>query len=429
MIPRHRPEFSLYELLRCGLSAALRHADAGDPETLWAERLGVQHAVWVPSGRYAVCRAVEYSLPADASVYCPAFTCRVVHEAIHHSGRRLRLIDSAPDSPLMDERLLNHTDTDHAVVLSEVFGHRYKLPSIESPSNLPLVHSARLRVLDMAMCLPEPADMQRLRDNDVAVLSFGLGKPLYAGGGGMVLTNDAGMADHLRSCRRRDTRHANRLQNLKQFAVLLARTAAHDPTVYGLCRLMADRRTQKSDQSPVSGFTPEDPHSPAVTEKTAAEWHGEQTRLSVELAILLAARYDRHRQTRLELAKVYRQQLSDISALCVSAALRLPPEEESALSHFCVRVRPELRNNLRSALLHAGVDTATLFSVSPFVSPTDCPNTVRLSQEIVGLPLSGNLTIADAERICRAVRSFAESISSARPRCRSQPPDDSSALK
>lgn len=417
MIPRHRPPFGIAR----ALGTAFRPGFSGQKEQLeaqWAERLKVRHAIWLPSARYGIGRAIEATLSEKATVYSPAFTCRVVHEAVQRSGRRQKLVDTGIDEMLMERRVLEKNEpAEHAIVLSEVFGHRYVCDE-----SLKLIESARLRIFDMAMCIPTADDMRRLRDSDLAVTSFGLGKSLYAGWGGMAFTNSDRLANRLRDRLRADLKSESLQNRIRHNAEVVIRTMAHHAWLYSWARKAADRHSSTEDKNDsLQEDVYEATAAPGETDSGAElsrEWWQSPTAMHLALAAENLRRADQFAADRCRLAQTYRPSLEDMAAVMNATSgnsftFGLPPVTEHALSHFCIRISSRLRTALRSFLWSHGVDTATLFSFPavacpPRGKPAGCsfPHALRLTQQIVGLPLSVNLNAADVKRICRLVREF-----------------------
>ncbi|MCA9010198.1 MAG: hypothetical protein KDB01_10655 [Planctomycetaceae bacterium] len=414
MIPRHRPPFGIF-----GLAKAL--LPGSDPccvaqlEQAYAEALCVPHAVWLPSARYGICHTLALGLSPQDQVYCPAFTCGVVHQAIRYSTHALTYVDTNPDDFLMDRQFLNRpvrmvhqsqqSATQHSTgntpaygaVLSEVFGYRYR-----APEKHPFLRDARLRIFDMAMCISTVEDMQRLTASDVALISFGLGKSLYAGWGGMAFTRDPQMAAALRTKRDQDLRLDAGVVQLRQVTAVCLRTLAHSAWLYKFCRQAAERRSSASAARLAS--------QGQATNQQAAEWSRGPTGFHLKLAGQNLRRSVVFRQERVECSRIYRSELSqlaDTGTELETPWLTFLPDNADAMSHFCIRVSPSVRDSLREYLWNKGFDTATLFPFPKEADAAHLRNTWQLTQQIIGLPLSGNLSRQRVHRLCSAIKDFA----------------------
>ena len=404
MIPRHRPPFGLATLAgavipRVGLHKAEQLEDA------YAKALDAPHAVWLPSARYGIFQAINIGLGLKDQVYCPTFTCHVVHQAVRQTSRPMTLVDCNSDSPLMQTSGIRH-QPEYGVVLSEVFGIRYHSPAANT-----FLRGAGLRIFDMAMCIPTPHDIQRLIDIDVALISFGLGKSLYAGWGGMAFTKDRHMAEELRKCRDQDLRTDSLTSALRKTTSVWLRTAAHSRPLYKFSRSAASSRTEAvsdSGRQLSSGSAPE--------KLQTSEWRQPATSFHLNLAAANLKRSNSFEQDRIAYSNLYRSKLTPHTSHASSnhahnndaALLILPPECDDAMSHFSVRVRGNLRDELRAFLWQNGIDTATLFPFPAVADSAANPNAFRLTHEIIGLPLSNGLGEHNIRRICSLINRFAE---------------------
>lgn len=417
MIPRHRPPFGIATLLRTALfGSGPSHLE--QLERQYAEALLVPHAIWIPSARYGICHALRCGTEPLDRVVCPAFTCGVVHQAVRLSGREMILADCSDDDMLLDLRCLQQIRTppfepdqaasSHngvvsrgcAVVLSEVFGHRF--PQSDSQR---LLRRASLRIFDMAMCIPTAGDLERLTDRDVAVVSFGLGKSLYAGWGGMAFTKDAGMAASLREQRHRDLHEHTQISEFRRNALIWLRTLAHSRWLYRLSRRAAERRAAEHASTAQLSV----PSNLESLERLSRDWWHTPTPLHLKLAQRNLRRSAAMAAERIDSGRLYR---SELRRLCDDDRsgrdgwFRLPAENLHALSHFCLRVNPEHRDQLRQHLWQAGIDTAILFPFPEGHCRKQLPNAAALTNEILGLTLSNGLGQHHIRGICALVADF-----------------------
>ena len=84
-----------------------------------------------------------------------------------------------------------------ALVLCEVYGHTYNLAELERRA----ASTPAVRIVDMAMAVPCPALFQRLGSYDFGVISFGDGKSMYAGWGGIGFARERALAEAVRRLR------------------------------------------------------------------------------------------------------------------------------------------------------------------------------------------------------------------------------------
>ena len=240
MIPRHAPPFGLGGLLLvlCRSSGVSQAA----LEKFCAAEFRVREAILLPSARSGILLALRAAGSSVESVVGPAFTCAVVHQAMQRSGLPVRLLDSEQGGFLMSaDDLCKAAEGPSAVVLCETYGLRYSLPGAALGGARPPF----MRIWDMAMCIPLADDLRRLETNDVAVLSFGLGKCLYAGWGGILLAQNAELAGRVRQRRDQLLAQETRAVRLRHGLEVLASVAAHNRLLYGFGRRLADWRNRR----------------------------------------------------------------------------------------------------------------------------------------------------------------------------------------
>jgi dTDP-4-amino-4,6-dideoxygalactose transaminase len=399
MIPRHRPPFGLATLAGAVIPRFGLHKTE-QLEQAYANAINAPHAVWLPSARYGIFQAINAALGLKDQVYCPAFTCPVVHQAVRQTARPMTLVDCNANDPLMQTNgIRNHNE--YGVVLSEVFGIRYHNPAANA-----FLRGAGLRIFDMAMCIPTQQDIQRLVDSDVALISFGLGKSLYAGWGGMAFTKDRHMAESLRRCRDQDIRSDSTSAGIRKLAIVWLRTAAHSQPLYKFSRRAVSTQTEvaaESDRQISYASVPE--------KLQTSEWHQAPTAFHLNLAAANLKQSSNFEQDRITYSNIYRNaltQLAHSASVNDAVLLTLPPKCNDAMSHFSVRVGGNLRDELRTFLWQNDIDTATLFPFPVGAESAEFPNAFRLTQEVLGLPLSNGLGEHNIRRICSLISRLAD---------------------
>lgn len=389
MIPRHRPPFGLASLARSAVAGLFNRRSVDDLETAYARWLQVDHAVWIPSARYGIARSIQQNLADDSTVYCPAFNCGAVFHAAEETGRPIEFVDCADSSFLMDTT--GRPKSGSAVILSEMFGQRFSQTSLSQP----MVAELDMRVFDMAMSIPTATDMQRMRARDITVLSFGLGKSLFAGWGGLAVTHSTNVAKALSQQRDQDLQSASFLKQSISHAKIWARTAAHQPSIYGPLRRS---RRQSSAAANEPCFS-----------NTTHEWLRDTTSINCQLAFDNLRQADVWADQRRRLSEQYFHQLQPIAD-----RIQLPAASLDAHSHFCVRVPSTAREAIIEQLWNCGTDVGTLF---PFpdnlCTPGDFPNAQQASCEVVNLPVSNQLSTAQVRNIAKTVINAVQSCDDA----------------
>ncbi len=354
-----------------------------DIERLYQTSLNVGNAVWLPSARFGITNSIQLNVPKTGTVVCPAFNCGAVFHAASECGLPVQFADCQQSSFLLDTSTKPVSDS--AVILSEMFGQRFSVAELSQP----LVSEAACRVFDMAMAIPTPQDMQRMKDADVTVLSFGLGKSLYAGWGGMALTHCRDTATELRRLRNAALRPAGVLSRTKWNAQLIARTAAHQPVIYRQLRELKQRKNGDQNSAEESAFT-----------RQSHEWHRPPTGYSATKSVENWNNTEQFSERRRQLCHEYSRQLGE-----AAVHIQLPESTHAALSHYSIRIHEHHRIPLRQHLWNNGIDVGTLFPFPEHLcSPSDFPNASSASKEVLNLPLSNQLTTEDVTKICNSIK-------------------------
>lgn len=389
MIPRHRPAFGLAGLARAMLRRPRRIEAI---EEAYASACGVDAAVWVPSVRAGIGWALKEVLRPGAPVLCPVLTCMVVHEGVVRSGGSLRLVDTRPDEFLADEAALAVPGPEgYAVVLPELYGHPYDLARLSRQAAAP----PRLRVVDAAMSLPVPGPFGRLTGNDVALISFGLGKSMYAGWGGIGLTRDSALAVALRGRRDAALHPAGPRLAARRAVTVLARTVAHNRFIYGPMRKLRLRtfRGQAYPVSQTTGF----PRKWVDEQNCDPEWFLPSTWVDRALMVHNLLRTEAYAARRRLLAERYRQRLAGAEGVA------LPPPCAFPLSHFTVCVAAPARRGIREGLWQKGIDAAMLYEFPTYASKAKFPNALKVAQRLLNLPLNVTMTLRDVDCVCETL--------------------------
>jgi len=390
VIPRHAPPFALDGLL----SVICRGSDVDQSalEKACAKGFRVREAILLPSARTGILLRLRAVGPSVESVVGPAFTCSVVHQAMELSGLPIRFIDSEPCGYLMNaDDLRKAAEGPSAVVLCEIYGLRYSAHGAALGGNRPPI----TRIWDMAMCVPQPDDFRRLETNDVAVVSFGLGKCLYAGWGGLLLTQDAELAARIRGLRDqlviRETPAIRARRGLEVFV----RAVAYNRFLYGFGRTLADWRNGHA----LGSHTLESAAAPGAQVQTqlSREWIEPMTALNRKLAMANLA----YAAEKWELRR--RQAIEYCRCLEPLGVIRGFDRESLPESHFPIRVAGKARNGLRRFLACRGIDTGTYFSFPRGLPRATYPAAAQASDEVILLPLGPCIREDEVQMVAKHV--------------------------
>jgi dTDP-4-amino-4,6-dideoxygalactose transaminase len=175
---------------------------AGDPVVLahdadadrrLRQRWQPYHPVFYASGTAALAAAVSAALaarPGRAEVVLPGYGCPALVSAVLHAGGRPVLVDLAPGLPwLALDALESAVGPDTAAVVGANFlGIPERLSALSQIAHA----TGALLIEDSAQAYP--ASGVESGEADLAILSFGRGKPVSLLGGGAVLSRDPNLA-------------------------------------------------------------------------------------------------------------------------------------------------------------------------------------------------------------------------------------------
>jgi dTDP-4-amino-4,6-dideoxygalactose transaminase len=384
MIPRYRSPFGLLKIISGLLGGS--NVSVSRVEEAYADYYGMPYSVLLPSCRAGISWALEISASTPKKVICSAYTCTTVIESILRSGSQLVGIDIAHDSFLSDPASIKSLKY-QSIVLSEIYGYTYDLALWELTDSLP----TGIRIVDMAMTVPSPHHFQRLNSTDVAVISFGVGKCLYAGWGGMGFTHDRKMVMEIRKLRDKRIAKKTLLLLIKHSLEILFRNIIRDPALYGYYLKISDlQRPVKLERA---DSTIEDQFN-FIKQPPSREWFTPTTFIDRYLMLYNLKCASEYVERRITLANQYRKNLKDVNGLL------LPPIFKDALSHYTVRVSHHLRDKLKKCLCDMGIETSTLFFLSSLFNKRDFPNAARAAAEIINLPIDIRMPLSDVDLIC-----------------------------
>jgi dTDP-4-amino-4,6-dideoxygalactose transaminase len=394
LVPHYSTSFRATGMVADLLSA--RNVSVPELERRYAEALRAPEAVVIPSVRAAI-RMLLQMVPIDLAVG-PACTCLVVHEAMELSGTRPKYLDPSADAFLIPAPSLKAAMTPGgAVVLSEMYGLPYSDALLDEIEAL----KPRLRILDAAMGLPDPERTARLRPFDVMLFSFGFGKAMCAGGGGIAILHDRDLAVGLRRERERIKAHLTRGAQIRHNAGMLASVAMRTRLLAQPAQTIkawrerrpAGASSGKAAPSMVHGATPEWTHSMTGFERRLAARNLLNIASSAALRRRQAQRYI---------------ELLGTTGLLPNFSGGMPQ------SHFPILVPADYRSQFRQHLRNRGFDTGNEFPFSGVLSRSAHPRAACISDRIVTLPLGEHISIDEVTRLCGAVSETIERMPSRR---------------
>lgn len=323
------------------------------------------------SGRAALtCLLVELARQSPRrEVVTPAYACYTLPAAVARAGLRVRLCDVSPDTLDFEPAALDQAVSDRtlAVVAVHVLGFRCDLGAIGQIAR----HRGAVLVEDCAQLLKAECSGGPIRERgDLALLSFGRGKPITTLGGGALLCFDLAWEGVLDAAARGLRIPANRV------VATLARVVA-----YGiLTRPLAYRAVERVPGFGI-GVTRFAPSFPVLGL--------DEARAAVGLALLpqLAG----WNQTRRQNADEVRAALRGTPGV-LSAGRR----GGEAPLRFPIRVAPHMRAELLRALQRVGIGASPMYPSALSAVPEirghlaegvpPCPGACEVAQTLLTLP-------------------------------------------
>lgn len=390
MIPLHRPPFGtgtvIASLLTGGARSSLERLEA-----TYAAFAGLP-AIWLPSARAGIGWALRSAVNRETRILAPTFTCAVVHDVVAQTGSAIQWFEPDTDNLLVNPASLAPQQlSPHALVLCEVYGHTYDLAQLSQQAAAPPV----IRIVDMAMAVPHLALFSRLEARDIAVISFGAGKNMYAGWGAMGFARDAALLGEIRKIRDAALVPGTFKLAARRALDAAARTVGNQPLIHAAARkVRAAMHREKPAHQIGLGSAPTSPMDCA----RAPEWTLPSSQVDRALALRNLQHAPVAHAQRVRLAAQYQQQLAG------AVGIRCPPPAGDALSHFTVRVSADIRNEVKERLYAAGINTVTLWAFSARLSANDFPQAFRASSEVLNLPLSPWMTTTQVDFVCASLK-------------------------
>lgn len=393
MIPPRKPPFGVGRVVKSILLRS-NSVSVEDVEEAYAQVYAMPHAVLLPSGRAGICWALKAAIRHGTKVLCTAYTCKVVWEAIVRSGGQLQLIDLKENSFLMDEAALRDAQTENsAIVLPEIYGYTYDLSQITRQATT----GQKVRIIDMAMTVPAKEHFERLVGNDFAVMSFGAGKCMYAGWGGMGFTRDAKLASKVRQIRNQYVVHSNTALLLKHSLRMLAVNLMYKRFTYGSLKRIKDAKQAIRQHLHRRPGTYTFSSHLGLKKPFSKEWFLPSTYVNLSLMLHNLRHAEEYARERITFADRYHNNFKGVAGITRPDIARLP------MSHYPIRVKSAVRPLIRKYLSKVGIDVGILFPFPRSLSKSKFPRASKTSSKILTLPLYKGLSLGDIDRISESV--------------------------
>ena len=189
-----------------GVLAALRSGQLAQGgrvaafEDAFARYLGVRHAVAVSSGTAALTVALgAHEIGAGDEVLIPAMTFAATANAVLQTGARPVLVDVREDAVTIDAELIEASITSRtrAIIPVHLYGHPCDMTAIGEIAG----RSGLAVIEDACQAVGASWEGQKVGSFGTGCFSFYATKNMTTGEGGMLTTDDAGIAQRARLLR------------------------------------------------------------------------------------------------------------------------------------------------------------------------------------------------------------------------------------
>ena len=362
----------------------------GETEENVARMLGVRSVVLLPSVRSGIYMVLKAVSGPQGLVVGPAYTCGVVHQAMRASGLRIRFIDAAPRQFSMAcDQLSSAMEPGCCVIFCEMYG----IPT--SPNMIKASGELRpaVRILDMAVGIPDPGRLSRMESTDVAMFSFGSGKCMHAGWGGLACFQEEGLARRIREMRDGWATQGTALHHQSSALGVLARIAKRSRAVYGLATTASAVLSFLGTKLLGMDERPRSSRPVDVIKEFNAEWTRLPGPFSRKLTVYNFRRWETAAEIRRRLAETY------IACLRGSDVVQGVAMEALPQSNFPIRVSADIRTRVQDYLWNRGIGTARQVPLPESLDPSQYPHAAQASEEVLTLPFGEHVSTEDAKRI------------------------------
>jgi len=203
LIPHNRPTLGVEEeeaalrVLRSGWLTQGEEVKKFENEFCKFLGLPENHAVAVGNGTSALFLSLWVLNAKNKKISIPGYVCSALHNSISMIGGSENLIDTSPNSPNLDIKLLKNSNSDIAI-LPHMYGIPIDLPSLEND----------LIIEDCCQALGAKINNKQVGlHGTVGVYSFYVTKLMTSGGhGGMFISTDKELVEQVKDFREFDER-------------------------------------------------------------------------------------------------------------------------------------------------------------------------------------------------------------------------------
>ncbi|MCP4649205.1 MAG: DegT/DnrJ/EryC1/StrS aminotransferase family protein [PVC group bacterium] len=377
-----------------------------DFEQKFAAYIGCKHVIAVSSGKIALYLALKaFSAKAGDEIIVPAYTVPEVIDMIVLCGLSVIFVDINLDDANMDASLIEEKITERTkfILMTHMYGYPCRTEKIQS-----IAQQYGLTIIEDAAqaCGAEYKGEKTGTFGEIGYFSFGMFKNLNTLGGGMLVTDDSGVASEVINLMA-DFSPAVRNPDLTKKAIIATFISMFTHPVlfsvfvypllwllsYGKKDCVGNLFTAKAVDS---GFL----------EKLKVRFAGKQAVIGLrQLADL--DRLNEHKMNNADILNKGLDQLAEIEII------QQCKDVKNIYLNYVIRV--DNRDKFKEYLFNRGIDLsegaviccADLEKFKNFYSL--CPNSQTLEKENVYIPIYPPLNVRDMERFISIIKEYCES--------------------
>jgi dTDP-4-amino-4,6-dideoxygalactose transaminase len=408
IFPRRRVDISLMAILK----TYLRHLLNGRKyqpliaqlETQFAQYIGVQHAIALPTARVGLAALLDHlNYAKDDQVILSAYNYHIIPAVFKNRGLQPVFVDIHPDTYTIDERLIEAKITKRTkfLVATHLFGQSCQMAKIV---DICQKHDVFL-IEDVAHACGREYHSDKLGSfGDASFFSFGTGKAMVALGGGMMTTKDEQLANEMRAALKKRTWQPSEKVALKlrQYAQPLAETVFAKKVifpviVYPILRLLKLLRFNLGDYLIEDKYVLKEGLMPKKVHPFSA--------FQADLVLQQLATLDASNRQRMALGATLSQLLDDVTQV------QGPLFSSEAQISLYYAIAAQQMSALREFLFLRGVDTKRgnmrdCTGLDFLESKETCPIAAALSPKVLELPCYPSLSLEDMYYQANVIRTF-----------------------
>jgi perosamine synthetase len=395
MIPFYRPYYDRSELL-----AMLRPGPGrADFEAAVAAKAGARYTLAFAYGRSVLVAAFKALELTEAEVIIPAYLCQVVARTIVATGNRPRFVDIDPDTYNMNLDQLKQAITPQTRVILAVhmYGYPLDVAAIRSTAG-----DDRIMIIeDSALAPLHFSSGDNGQGSDLTLFSFGRGKPLTSGEGGMMATNSAALYEKIKTYRDQEMNQRRFKPYTRHWSRLAIDYILFRQGPYALWHQVRSR----SRPGKAAGPRKTTPATPPI-EYLPPDIGQVYSDIQARLGLVQLGKLDQILAKRRRLAQIYDQELAGLPGIHPA-----PVIPTATYAYYTIRIPRRNEYSFWQRMLDRGITVDRAYGYAlPELKPYRTfaegtyPCATQVAREVVNLPCYPHLTEVEARHIATCVR-------------------------